>query len=257
MFCKVDEINFYYEEYGEGTPILFLSGFATDITTMRESFEPILKNYRLKRIYLDHPGVGKTVFANDLTITNLLSSIENFVNKVFSEKEFLVVGASFGGYLSRSLLNTFKERMKGLFLLYPLVTHKINGANIEEDVILKKNLVNSSDENVKERIQNEVMSSMGNTNFLFLNNLVTQAQELNFDIKSTYYNEPVCILTGRQDAEVGYKDAFALINNFPKATFCVLDNASHNLQIEQKDIFTVFVEDWLNRIKESSGIVLK
>lgn len=41
------------------------------------------------------------------------------------------------------------------------------------------------------------------------------------------------ILAGKQDTEVGYKDQFKLLEKYPKATYCALHRAGHNLRIEQ------------------------
>ena len=54
------------------------------------------------------------------------------------------------------------------------------------------------------------------------------------------------IIAAKNDSEVGYKDQFDLMKIYPKATYCAVDNAGHNLQIEQPEIFTSLVYSWLN-----------
>lgn len=46
------------------------------------------------------------------------------------------------------------------------------------------------------------------------------------------------------------KDAWDILDNYPRATFCVLDRAGHNLQIEQEDLFMSLVREWLERVDE-------
>lgn len=41
------------------------------------------------------------------------------------------------------------------------------------------------------------------------------------------YESLTLIITGRQDRVTGYQDAWDLIENIPRATFAVLDRASH------------------------------
>jgi pimeloyl-ACP methyl ester carboxylesterase len=43
------------------------------------------------------------------------------------------------------------------------------------------------------------------------------------------FESPTLIITGRQDRVTGYQDAWDLIENIPRATFAVLDRASHFL----------------------------
>jgi len=61
------------------------------------------------------------------------------------------------------------------------------------------------------------------------------------------------MLLGRQDSGVGYKDAWSILDNYPRATFAVLDRAGHNLQIEQEELFNSLVSEWLVRVNESLG----
>ena len=65
------------------------------------------------------------------------------------------------------------------------------------------------------------------------------------------FNNPTLILLGRQDSSVGYKDAWSILDNYPRGTFAVLDKAGHNLQIEQKNLFNSLVNEWLERVNES------
>jgi pimeloyl-ACP methyl ester carboxylesterase len=50
---------------------------------------------------------------------------------------------------------------------------------------------------------------------------------------------------------VGYQNAWDLVENFPRATFAVLDRASHFLSIEQNALMKALVADWLDRVEES------
>ena len=62
--------------------------------------------------------------------------------------------------------------------------------------------------------------------------------------------KPVSVLTGRQDKLTGYQDVWALLENYPKATFLVADMAGHGLQIDQPELFSVLVKEWLKRVEE-------
>ncbi len=61
---------------------------------------------------------------------------------------------------------------------------------------------------------------------------------------------PTLILTGRQDSICGYEEAWELIENFPRATFAVLDRAGHDLSVEQEGLFRALVNEWLDRVEE-------
>ena len=64
------------------------------------------------------------------------------------------------------------------------------------------------------------------------------------------FEKPCLILAGRQDSSVGYKDQFTLLEDYPHASFAILDRAGHNLQIEQDGLFNSLVSEWLDRVVE-------
>ncbi len=43
--------------------------------------------------------------------------------------------------------------------------------------------------------------------------------------------------------EVEYKDQFKLLEKYPNATYCVLNRAGHNLQIEQPELFQSIIKN--------------
>lgn len=51
---------------------------------------------------------------------------------------------------------------------------------------------------------------------------------------------------------VGYKDAWNVLDNYPRATFAVLDKSGHNLQIEQAELMNSLVIEWLDRVSNVS-----
>jgi pimeloyl-ACP methyl ester carboxylesterase len=58
------------------------------------------------------------------------------------------------------------------------------------------------------------------------------------------------ILTGRQDASVGYAGAWRLLEHYPRATFAVLDRAGHGLPHEQVELLGALLGEWLDRVGE-------
>jgi pimeloyl-ACP methyl ester carboxylesterase len=65
-------------------------------------------------------------------------------------------------------------------------------------------------------------------------------------------DKPVLILCGRQDSIVGYHNTFALLENFPRGTFAVLDRSVRVLPTDQEGLFRALVNEWLDRVEEAS-----
>lgn len=55
---KVNDINMYYEAYGEGAPLVLIAGLGTDLLI----YEPIIRKLSQKYqvIAFDNRGVGRT-----------------------------------------------------------------------------------------------------------------------------------------------------------------------------------------------------
>jgi pimeloyl-ACP methyl ester carboxylesterase len=73
------------------------------------------------------------------------------------------------------------------------------------------------------------------------------------DKLETPFPAPTLIVAGRQDSATGYRDAWEILENFPRGTFVVLDRAGHMLAIEQEDLLHPLVGEWLDRVEEYAG----
>ena len=72
------------------------------------------------------------------------------------------------------------------------------------------------------------------------------------DADSAPFEGPTLIVTGRQDSMVGYRDALAILERFPRATYAVLDAAGHNVSGERPALLAALVNDWLDRVERSA-----
>jgi len=86
-------------------------------------------------------------------------------------------------------------------------------------------------------------------NYAFLDRL---QRAYSFDIERLPqpFPAPTLFLLGRQDSAVGYRDAWRIIENYPHASFVVLDRAGHCLQMEQPRLYEALIHEWLDRVEE-------
>ena len=61
-------------------------------------------------------------------------------------------------------------------------------------------------------------------------------------------------MVGRQDHVSGYREQWDVLENYPRATFVVLDRAGHRLQIEQPELFDALVDEWFDRVEEHLAV---
>ena len=50
------------------------------------------------------------------------------------------------------------------------------------------------------------------------------------------FEEPTLIIAARQDMVVGYRDAWTILESYPRATFAVIDRADHGWPVEKPDL---------------------
>jgi pimeloyl-ACP methyl ester carboxylesterase len=66
------------------------------------------------------------------------------------------------------------------------------------------------------------------------------------------FTKPALFLHGRQDNICGYRDAWKVLESYPRATYAVLDRAGHSLQMEQPVLFEALTNEWLDRVEEAA-----
>ncbi|KHD37239.1 2-hydroxy-6-oxo-6-phenylhexa-2,4-dienoate hydrolase [Clostridium acetobutylicum] len=268
MKLNIKDVVLNYNIIGEGEPIIILHGYSVDHTIMFGCMEKLFsEESRYKRIYVDLPGMGKSTSSDSIkTSDDMLDIILEFIMKVTKGENFLLVGESYGGYLSRGVVYKIREKVNGLFLICPAIIPDFNKRTVPEHVILaydEKLMSKLNKEEAEEfssmsvvqnekiylRFKEEIMSGIKLGNQDFLERLQREGYGFSFDVDKIpqKFDKPTLMLLGKQDSSVGYKDAWNILDNYPRATFAVLDMAGHNLQIEQEDIFNLLGKEWISR----------
>lgn len=271
MECKIKNISINYEVIGEGKPFVMIHGYYTDKRVMTGCMEPIFSaKDGYKRIYIDLPGMGKSESADWIINSDIMLEIViEFIEKIIPNENFLIAGNSYGGYISRGVIYKMAHRIDGIVLICPLIIPDYKKRDLPEHIVLVKDdmllsklapedaedfnsFVVVQSERIYERYQNEIMSGVKIANSEFLQGIMKNGFGFSFDADklNKKINKPTLIFLGRQDDSVGYKDAWSILDNFPRATLSVLDRAGHNLQIEQEELFNSLMNEWLLRVDE-------
>jgi pimeloyl-ACP methyl ester carboxylesterase len=271
MECKLAKLTLYYEEYGEGFPILMIHGFAPDLRLMKGCMEPIFKNKtNFRRVYFDLPGMGKTKAPKWLENSDqILDTVLEFIDKIIPNQKFLIASESYGCYLARGILLKKFDFIEGILFICPLIIPSPEKRDLPEKILgivddpefistlkpsdlqeLEESLIIQTRE-VWERFEEEVSSGLKVVDQDFMNRVFPMNYKFSFDVDKLLrlYDKPTLFLLGRQDVSVGYKDAWKIIENYPRATFAVIDQAGHSLQIEKPKLFNSLVLDWLDRVE--------
>ena len=256
------------EVRGEGRPILLIHGWSADRDYMLADLEPIFDEHPgWRRIYFDLPGHGATPAPEWLsTQDQMLSIVREFIDVVLPEGPFAIAGSSYGGHIALGLVRSIPERLSGAGLLVPAVPAPDGTLDVADAVVLFEDTSIfedlAPDEEwmrdtlvVHERwmvdeIRVHDMPAYRRADDGFLARLETRLLPSGAAARpGPPFDRPSLILTGRQDSTVGYRAAWALLDEFPRATYAVLDMAGHQLgRIERPGAFRALIADWLERL---------
>jgi pimeloyl-ACP methyl ester carboxylesterase len=264
MICDLGDLAIYYETYGSGRPMVMLPGRPSDHRVMARFMEPVFTQREgWLRIYPDLPGTGRTPSADRLaTHDAMLEAVLAFIDKVIPGQRFVLAGLSYGGYLARGVVYHRAAPIDGLMLCVPQVkadpaeaqlpprTAIVEDPTIAAELGPISNLMVVQSPRVAEAVR-ELLAEVRIADHPF-NDRLEEAGPFSFDVDTppTPFGAPTLIVTARQDNLCGYRDAWDLLDNYPRATFAVLDRAGHFVNIEQDALCQALMREWLDRVEE-------
>ncbi len=275
MQCETDKATIDYREYGQGRPIVFLHGWTMDRRVEVDTYEKIFSGRPdWRRLYPDLPGMGRSVAKPGLVNQDdILEAMLSFIDQVLPSGRFLLAGTSHGAYLARAVAAYRRPRIAGLLLRVPRV-FDLDGQRTlppfrplvqDEDLMagldaatrstLTNVLVQKRDyvEAASWRSRSVVQPAIAATQPIAMEiRSDSKRYAFSFDLaeREKTFEEPTLIIAGRQDTVVGYRDAWTLLESYPRATFAVIDRADHGWPIETPDLLAALIDDWLMRIAE-------
>jgi pimeloyl-ACP methyl ester carboxylesterase len=254
----------YYETYGSGRPMVILPGRPSDHRVMARFMEPLFAQRQgWLRIYPDLPGTGRTPSLDRLSTHDaMLEAVLAFIDKLIPGQRFVLAGLSYGGYLARGVVYHRAASIDGLMLCVPQVKADPAEAQlpprtaiVEDQAIAAElgpisNLMVVQSPRVAEAVR-ELLAEVRIADHPF-NDRLEEASAFSFDVDTlpTPFGMPTLIVTARQDHLCGYRDAWDLLDHYPRATFAVLDRAGHFVNIEQDALCQALMREWLDRVEE-------
>ncbi len=267
MNCEIMGIPIYYEEYGSGRPFFGIHGQPLDHRHMVAEYEPLFAGRAgWRRIYPDMPGMGQTPGPDWITCQDqMLDVLLAFIEAVAPEARFVVAGTSYGGYLARGLVYKRGPQMDGMMINVPGGLGDLDETPLPEYRLIHKDpAYQAALKGAKEGFPFTAQSvkalehlrtfydpavAIADQNFL---ERVDKQKSFSFPVHSLpeKFPAPSLILTGRFDHWCGYRGAYTLLDQYPRASYAVLDRAGHALVVEENGPFLALANDWLDRVEE-------
>lgn len=275
MKCQLEKIKIHYESFGVGTPILMLPGWGMSGSALAKDWEPIFESHQgWQRIYLDLPGHGKTEGPDWIeNMNDILQVVLDFIDEVIPNQHFLIGSLSLGSYLARGVLHHKFPWINGLLMVVPLIIADDDQRNVPAHQVLieEPGIMDDLSQEEKEmfnyltirsrkfldilRASSPLEDEFVNYDFLvkIRQNPKNYSLPFNVDQLPQPFVKPTLIVAGRQDSMVGYQDAWKIVENYPRASFILLDRSGHFLE-EKQSMLKILIHEWLDRILEYSTV---
>jgi pimeloyl-ACP methyl ester carboxylesterase len=264
MRCRVGDVEVFYRECGAGRPLILLHGTPIDHRALLEEFEPFFAGRPgWRRIYPDLPGHGQTGASESIrSHDDMVGVLSGFVDAVIPGERFCLAGGSYGALLARGLVCERGAEIDGLLLAVParlggeIPEHRVRHADPafvaalrpDED---KGEFVVWQSLELLETMRSRFDTGVELADHAFLERL--RGTGSRFDALPEPFAKPALIVTGRFDNWCGCRAAFDILDDYPFATYAVLDGAGHVAGLERPDLYRALVTDWLDRIEADAA----
>lgn len=258
--------------HGSGLPVVLVHGNGVDHRILLALDDQLARPGNLQRIYVDLPGFGGTpALPGRAGLPEYADWLQALLTSRFGAQPFALIGNSLGGLLAQEMADRFGEQILGMVLLAPVTKpaaeDRIVPARsiIHEDELLLEEL---GPVNAGHYAQMSVLQTRANWEQFerhVLPGVLSADLRAMAHLSQRYYLDtlpvdrkhvwkmPVLIACGMQDHIVGFKDAKALLERYPNASFLELERAGHNVHIDQPEIFAQALDRWLDSLRLAPG----
>lgn len=111
---QANEINLYYEEYGQGPTIVFVAGFTAEYSIWEQVAKICAAQYHV--VIFDNRGVGRSDCTSEPFTADLLASDTALLCEALNIKQAFFVGSSMGGQIVMRLAYKFPNLVKSIVI---------------------------------------------------------------------------------------------------------------------------------------------
>ena len=249
---------------GSGVPILIVHGNGVDHRSLL-GIEPAFQDApAYERLYIDLPGFGGTAaLKGQGGLVHYAQWLDRAVTELIGTTPFAVIGSSLGGLLARDIAANRPRQCRAMALLAPVVSPNRANRTLPNAVVFEQDhaLLDSLSEFEREaftamtvvqnranweRYRRYIIPGIQSVDSAASDRLdVSYALPTMPEERTHHFRGETLIITGRQDAVVGFTDQWELAMRYEHASYSLLDRTGHNVQIERPDVVNALLHHWL------------
>lgn len=263
------EIELYYEEQGEGAPLVLIPGFGTGLWIWFKQIQDFSREFRT--LAFDPRGISRSdAPAEPITIRTIADDLAALLQSLRIESAH-VLGASFGGFVAQEFALGYPSMTRSLTLcctsfggahhvppsvetLQAIASTK--GLNTEERV--RENLLLAFSpafvERNKEEVEKVITLRAQNVvpEYAYLHQLQA-AMAFDAEERVSGIAAPTLVLSGDADIIVPVENSRNLAARIPNAELLIIEGGSHTFFIEQAEEFNAAVIEFVKETQSSAS----
>lgn len=257
----LNNIDLYYEDYGEGVPLVLIAGLASD----SQSWQPILKELSLhyRVIVFDNRGVGRTMPQDrEMRIQDISDDCISLI-KYLRLSSVHLLGHSMGGFIAMDCAIRYPqyiakvilagtsasncERNNALFLDWSsTMGGKMNSEqwfrNIFYWIFTKKFFEDK--EVLNDALHFVIKYPYPQTKIAFKNQ-VNAIEVFNCINDLPYITSEILVISGKEDLLFPYLESKKALQTIPNVHFSFVEQAAHSIHTEQPEDFINIIQHFL------------
>ncbi|HEX8475916.1 MAG TPA: alpha/beta fold hydrolase [Pyrinomonadaceae bacterium] len=263
---QLRDVRLYYEEQGEGEPLILIPGFGTGRWIWFKQIPAFAGRFRT--IVFDPRGVARSEQRDEpLSIRTIADDAADLLHAL-GIRSAHILGASFGGFVAQEFALAYPERTRSLVLCctsYGGPRHappspetlaaiaSTKGLNTEQRVRENLLLAFSEDYAGRERAEVERVIELRAQNpvpeYVYLHQLQA-AMAFDAEARVAQIKTPTLVITGDRDVIVPSENSLNLAARIPGAQLRVIEGGSHTFFIEQTTEFNRAVLEFIESVSE-------
>lgn len=264
-FVKVNNSNLYFEDQGEGTPIVFVHGWTSSHWKWYNQVEYFKINYRV--ITLDLKGHGQSAKPHaDYRISEFADELFEFLTQVLQGEKFILVGLSMGGMIVLTYASN-PQYASNLLALIPCGTsytmenpilsqlvQKLQIGELQFDRALREMLTKLGHDSKfarknRELVQQEVEVSMQCPDHVAIACLDSFVNHYNIREDLRAIAAPTLLIAGEKDEMINPEISQTMLSLISEARLKIIGpNVGHCVHLEAPEEFNRTIEGFMEEI---------
>lgn len=235
-YAEINGAKIYYEEYGEGEPLLLIHGNSGDIKSMGNQIDYFKTKYRV--IVADNRGHGKSELKTDsLTYTQITKDWDRLVSHLELDS-INIIGWSDGGIVGFKMGISGKSKIKKIVAM---------GANLRPDSTAVNAWAVNDVQKTKKMIESKIKEEDTNANWFLQKQFIgLLADQPNIPIKDlSKIKAKVLVIAGDEDI-IRNKHSLEIYENIADAQLSIMPGETHFTPASNPQLFNEIVNKFLS-----------